>query len=75
MLVTAALVWDRLDDEFEPFVDHVVAQDRDPADSEGGLSVEVVRDLAFDAVGDVQVLGEGKPSSAVAIPYSDSADR
>jgi hypothetical protein len=74
-LLTVAHVWDRVD-EFSPFVDIVVEQDREAAaDSEDALVVEAIRDLAFEHVGDTAVLGDGDPFAAVEIPLSDIADR
>lgn len=74
-LLTVAFIWDRIQ-EFAPFVDDIVEQDREAAaDSEDALVVEAIRDLAFEEIGNTAVLGDADPFGAVEIPYSDIADR
>lgn len=70
-LMTTAYVWDAFD-EFEPFIDVVVGQDREAAsESVDALVVEAIRDLAHEKVGDQAFLGDGDPYGTVRIPYSD----
>jgi hypothetical protein len=74
-LLTVAYLCDRVS-ELEPFVDVVVEQDRDAAaDSEDAVTVEVIRECAFDEVGDTTVLGDADPFGAIEIPYSDVVNR
>lgn len=74
-LVTMALIFDALD-TLDLFIETVVEQDAEAAaDSEDAVFVRAVRDLAFDAVGSTQVLGDADPFGAIEIPYSDVADR
>jgi hypothetical protein len=72
--VTIARMWDRLD-ELEPFIQEVVEQDKEAREeSDDAMFVKAVRDLAHNAVGDTQVLGDGDPYSAVTLPYSEVAE-
>lgn len=74
-LVTIAIIFDRLE-ELGTFVDTVIEQDREElADSEDAAFVAAVRDLAFDALDGVAVLGDTDPFAAVDIPLEDVADR
>ena len=74
-LVTVAIVWDELD-SFEPFVETMCDQDREAvADSEDARFVEVLRDLAFEKIGDTAVIGDADPFGAISIPYGEIVDR
>lgn len=58
-------------EEIEPFVEDVVEQDQEAAhDSEDARFVEIVRDLAFDDIAEVQTIGDANPWGAVEIPYA-----
>lgn len=75
-LVTVAIVWQRLDEDFGKFVEEIVAQDREAsADSEDALVVEAVRDLAFEAIPDVTLGEDVNPFEGVEVPLSDVAER
>jgi energy-coupling factor transporter ATP-binding protein EcfA2 len=74
-LVTAAIVWDKLD-EFEPYIETVCQQDEQSvANSEDARFVEVVRDLTFDKIAATATLGDGDPYPNVAISYDDIVER
>jgi len=74
-LVTVADLWD----EREAIADFVAAMEAEAeaaaTDSDDALFIQAVRDLAFDEVGDKQVLGDADPWDGLAIPMSDVADR
>lgn len=70
-LLTVAHIWDHVD-ELGDFIDAVVQQDRQAAaDSEDAVAVEVITELAHEAVAEQAYLGDGDPYGWVEIPYSD----
>jgi len=74
-IITVAKLWGRMDD-IEPFVDIVVDQDRQAAaDSEDAQFTQVVRDLAFEEIGNTTVLTDKDPYAAVEIPYSEIVEQ
>lgn len=74
-LLTVAHLWDTVN-EFEPFVDIVVEQDREAAaDSEDAKFVEVVRDLAIAESGGNIEWGETDPFRGIEIQYTDIVER
>lgn len=74
-LVTVAILWDHLD-SFKPFVKTIVEQDRDAAaDSEDAQFIEVVRDLAFEEIGNTATQGDADPYGAIQLSYSEIVER
>ena len=74
-LLSMVIVCDALD-AFEPYVETICQQDKEAvSNSEDARFVEVLRDLAHEAVTDVNVLNDSDPYASVEIQYSDIVDK
>lgn len=74
-LVTMAILWERLDDDFEAFVRRVVQQDdQAAADSKDAMVVRAIRDLAHEQVGETTFFGDVDPYAHIQVLVKDVAE-